>query len=317
MIKQNHQLTFGMQEDMLRRQKPTMLDDLLPIIPWSRFDAMLRPLYTDHGRPAIPPLALFKMLLLEQWYDLSDVQVVQEVHDRRSFERFIGLEIRDLHIDDSTLVRFRNRLREADMDKKLFELLTTILEEKKLFVRKGTIVDSTLVKGATKPNSSKRDGTPVDPDISAVQRRTGQIKDGMKVHLSIDVTSELIERVELTNIRVTDTEVFETLLPPSTGAAYADKAYFSAARRQGLQEKGIDDCIMKRGARGHLLSEQEIQRNARLSPVRAAIERRINDLKRWCHLARLRYVTRRRNLTHVYFAAMCVNIKRARKLTMA
>jgi len=54
---------------------------------------------------------LFKALLLESWYDLSDVEVALEIHDRRIFERFIGPEIRNYHLDDTTLVKFRNRLR--------------------------------------------------------------------------------------------------------------------------------------------------------------------------------------------------------------
>jgi transposase, IS5 family len=97
------------------------------------------------------------MLLLERWYGLSDVKVVEEVHDRRSFERFIGQEVRQYHVDDSTLVRFRERIRDGKIEEQLFELINEQLDRKGMFIRKGTIIDSTIVQGAARVGSRRKD----------------------------------------------------------------------------------------------------------------------------------------------------------------
>jgi IS5 family transposase len=311
MLKQNQQLTFGMQEDDLMRKKRTMLDDIERVINFRPIERLLNRLYDRHvGRPAIPPMMLFKILLLEQWYGLSDVKVVEEIHDRRSFERFVGQEVRQYHVDDTTVVKFRERLREANIEQRLLKLINEQLESKGLFVRKGTIIDSTIVRGATRPGSKRTDGTPVDPDVAYTSRR-GQAKEGMKVHLSMDTGSALIEQVELTSITVHDHQVFAALIPAESRRVYADKAYDSNEHRVYLQQHDKRNGILRKGCRHRPLSTKDKQRNSRLSRIRAAIEPKINDVKRWCHLQRLRYFGRARNLIQVVCAAIGANLKRS------
>jgi len=97
------QYSFGMMEDRERWQKDTFLDRVNDIIDFSNIEKLLQKMYTsDLGRAPIPPLILFKTLLLESWYGLSDVEVVEEIHDLRSFERFVGEEVRNYHVDDTT-----------------------------------------------------------------------------------------------------------------------------------------------------------------------------------------------------------------------
>lgn len=314
MMKQDIQLTFGMLEDQERRQKQSMLDDITRFIDFRPIAQRLEQMYSKKtGRPPIPPIILFKVLLLEQWYGLSDVEVVAEVHDRRSFERFVGTQIRQFHLDDTTLVKFRNRLREHQVIDEVFALFQAQLEEKGLFVRKGTIVDSTLVQGATKPGSMRASGEPVDPDVGVVERK-GKPRDGYKVHVSMDADSELIEQVALTRIETSDVEMLMTMVPRRARAVYADKGYTSKNYRQQLRGRGILPRIMHRAARGHPLHPRQERENARWARVRAAIERKMNDLKRWCHLSRLRYVTLERNTIQLICTAIAVNLKRARLL---
>ena len=87
---------------------------------------------------------LFKALLLESWYDLSDVEVALEIHDRRIFERFIGPEIRNYHLDDTTLVKFRNRLREKGVLDRVWAEVDKAMTARNLRVKKGVIIDSTI-----------------------------------------------------------------------------------------------------------------------------------------------------------------------------
>jgi len=104
---------FGMLEDHARRKKESMLDEIGKVMDFRRIEKLLLKMYNGGGRPPIPPVMLFKALLPESWYGLSDVQVVEEIHDRRGFERFISEGVRRYHLDDTTLVKFRNRLRDS------------------------------------------------------------------------------------------------------------------------------------------------------------------------------------------------------------
>ena len=195
------QMTFGMYEDENRRKKATMLDHVGDVIDFSKLENLLLKMYRGHtGRPPIPPLMLFKALLLESWYGLSDVEVVQEIHDRRSFERFIGEGIRQYHLDDTTLVKFRGRLRESGLIEQLWSEVDKALQRKGVKVKKGTIVDSTLVEGACRPKSLCKDGSLVDKD-SGYTVRNGKGVCGYKVHVGMDHGSLLIRKMELAGSR--------------------------------------------------------------------------------------------------------------------
>jgi transposase, IS5 family len=309
-------ITFGEYDDQVRRKKQSMLDEIDRLIDYRPIEAMLNRMYRgSRGRPPIPPLMLFKALLLEQWYGLSDVEVVQEIHDRRSFERFVGHTVRDYLLDDSTLVRFRQRLRDFRYEKELFRELNRQLASLSLFVRSCTLVDATLVKGATGAGSTREDGTPVDPDVTVTVRKDQPI-DGMKVHVSMDHGSELIEDVTLTSNNVHDSQVFEELLPEETGGVFADKAYDSAKHRKLIKTRKLYDGILHKAKRNKRLTEHERTRNRANSRLRSRIEAKMNDLKRWGHLARMRYYGIERNFLQVCFAAMAVNLKRACKLVL-
>lgn len=82
------QISFGMFVDRDLHQKKTILEEIIQVIDFGKMDQILQGMYTNEGRPPIPPIILFKTLLLEAWYRLSDVQLVEEIHNRRSFERF-------------------------------------------------------------------------------------------------------------------------------------------------------------------------------------------------------------------------------------
>ena len=317
MIRKTDQLSFGMLDDRIRPQKRTMLEEINAMIDFAPIERLLETMYSKtQGRPAIPPIMLFKMLLLEQWYGLSDVEVVLEVHDRRSFERFVGEDVRNYTVDDSTLVVFRQRMRTHKVIDAVFALFRTQLEARNLFVREGTIVDSTLVQGATKPGRKRASGEPVDGDVQAVPSK-GFIRDGYKVHIGMDQGSELIETVALTQNTVADITMLRPMVPPGTRAVFADKGYSSAAHRRWLRGRRIKSRIMHRAARAHPLTEQQERANRQWSPVRAAIERKMNDLKRWCHLSRLRYYGLERNYLQVVCAAIAANLKRSRVLIAA
>lgn len=311
------QISFGMFEDQHRRQKKGMLDEIGSVIDFGKIEKLLLEMYVGTtGRPPIPPLILFKALLLESWYNLSDVEVVQEIHDRRSFERFVGADVRKYHVDDTTLVRFRERMRDARLIDRVWKEIQKQLERKGFLVKKGTIVDSTLVKGACKPESKNQEGGPVDPDVHYTSRN-GKAVDGMKVHVGLDQGSGVIRKMEISHIEKHDHEYLKPMIRHRTKMVFADKAYASHEHDEYLERRKIKNGILSKGYRDHPLTLRQERRNWRLSRVRSIIEPKMNDLKNWCSMARMRYYGLVRNRLWVLICGIACNGKRAIKLQTA
>ncbi len=101
----------------LQERKP-VLTRLTESIPWESFRPLLDKGYSQErksnaGRKRIDPLILFKMLVLQQLFNLSDEEVEFQVNDRRSFEKFVGLGVMNDIPDATTVAFFRERLRKA------------------------------------------------------------------------------------------------------------------------------------------------------------------------------------------------------------
>ena len=125
------QKTLEEQWQPNRPRKECVLDEIDKLVDWHPIEKRLEKMYSrDRGRTAISPLGMFKLLLLEYFYDLSDVRVVEELRDRRSFERFCGIDLLAHAVDDTTLVKFRERLREANLAERLFRIFDKQIEEK-------------------------------------------------------------------------------------------------------------------------------------------------------------------------------------------
>ena len=122
------------------------LDDATP---WKKLAAPIArlPEYArdNAGRPAWDPVVMLKCLMLARWFNLSDPGLEEALLDRISFRRFVGLSFTDATPDETTFVRFRARLREANIHNKLFDGVVNHLEKQGYLVREGTMVDATII----------------------------------------------------------------------------------------------------------------------------------------------------------------------------
>lgn len=147
------------------------LDKLSRSVDWKPFEATLNRIYSSTtGRPSYPLLLLLKSLLLQAWYSLSDYELEAALDDRFSFRRFVGLSAADQAPDHSTFCRFREQLVQHGMQDQLFKELDRQLESKGLIVKKGTLIDATVIEAAPKKPDQNPDGTagksPVDPEAN-------------------------------------------------------------------------------------------------------------------------------------------------------
>lgn len=287
------------------------LKSISKVINFEKFRTMLDNSYDSIGRCAYDPVILLKMLLLQRWYNLSDRAVVVEVADRLSFGQFLGLDITEQPPDDTTLVRFRNRLDENGLYDKLMDELEKQLNRSGLKIAEGriTIVDATFVEAYTRP----RHGDPShleqnDPGAEITYREKKGPMCGYKAHIAMDAETRIIRQVEVTG--AAEHEVQHLLIPPGTEELLADKGYHSAENRRRLEEHGVRDGIMYRGARAHPLSEQQKAHNRTISRARSQIESKFGEMKRWNGLDRAIYRGICRVRRQVILTVLAVNIKR-------
>jgi IS5 family transposase len=306
--KQSKQKGFGDLETRSRVPEDHFLMKIDSQINWRPFEKLMEPLYhPTQGRPSHPPLVMFKALLLQQWYSLSDPGLEEAIGDRLSFLRFLGLSLSDPVPDETRICRFRNKLAEANLGERLFAMLEEQLKAKRLVVRRGTLVDATLIKAQSHP--PRRGEASGDPEAEWTSRgKDGHF--GYKAHLSVDESSGLIRRLALTGANVAESLLFEEMVIGDEAAVFADAAYTKKARKQALRAQGIFCGIISRAWRCHPLSWRQKKRNKLFSRVRRAVERVIGTLKWHYGLERCRYLGLRRNHNHLWLKGICYNLKK-------
>lgn len=287
------------------------LEDIDKMIEWGPIEAVLREIHTSSvGAPPFPPLPMFKILLLQQWYTLSDEGVEAAVDDRLSFRRFCGFPLDQSVPDHATIWRFREALGKLGLAEAVFDALNAQLEHRRLIVKRGTLVDATIIKAAAAP-PPPREGvvSDVDPDASWTTKN-GTSTFGYKAHVAVDEGSSLIRQIEATAADVHDSQAAAALIQGDEEAFYADKGYDDDALRKSLKDRGIKPCVMYKAHRNTLLSTAQKFLNSLWSGVRSGVERSFATMKRHYSLNRVRYFGLRRNHAHFQIVAFAINLKR-------
>lgn len=296
------------------------LAELNKVIDWRGIERLLAGIHTAaKGEAAYPPLMMFKVLLLQRWYTLSDPAMEAALWDRVSFMRFVGLSLEDETPDHATIWRFRQKLAQDGLAERLLAELMRQFEERGLVVRQGTLIDASIVSSAARrPKMSEDPISPVDPDARfGTGNERGRFSFGYKLHVAVDHGSGLVRRSLLTSANVQDVAVAEDVLPEQAGTVYGDRAYDSARLRAHLAERCFGDGLMRRGRAGRPLSDSAIQHNHALSLVRRTVEKVFGTLKRSYGFARMRYFNACRNRVAAILACFAYNLRRSHRLLTA
>jgi IS5 family transposase len=294
------------------------LDDLLKTFDWSAFASLLSNINGEtKGAPGYPPLVMFKIVLLQQWYNLSDPAAEEAVRDRLSFRRFCGIPLDEATPDHSSIWRFRQTIEKLDLSEKLLAEVNRQLDARGLIVRKGTLVDATIIAAAAAPPPYEEGQVSErDPD-AAFTKKNGKSYFGYKAHLAVDEESGLVRKAEMSSADLHDSRKGEALIQGDEKAYYADKAYDSAALREKLKALKIADRIAFKGKRNRPLVNWQVWFNKTTSRVRCAVERANATMKRWYGMTRVRYLGLSRNACHLRFVVCAMNMKRALVLLAA
>lgn len=319
-----------------RKHKECFLDEIDRLIDWKPFEKLLRKklnrVANAVGNPAYAPLPMFKILLLQRWYDLSDVAMEECLYDRLSFVRFVGLSLDHDEVPDSTTIcRFRQSLLDNNVLKRLLDKLNHQLEKRGLLVRKGAIVDASVVTSSRRPlkvidivpedREEDENETPdvtisYSDDVDAAWLRKGnRAYYGYKVHAATDSREGFLLGGHVTPANRSDTQEFVDILdeigPMPGGRVYADKGYSSQLNRHVLRARGLADGIMHKAARNRALSADQKAANRLISSVRSKVERAFGTLKRGYGFFRARYLGMAKVELEFLLNAMAFNLKKA------
>lgn len=272
------------------------LEGLGTLIPWESFRKPLKKALRRKdnglgGRPAFDDVLMFKVLVLQALYNLSDDQTEYQVRDRLSFMRFLGLDMDGTVPDAKTIWLFRERLARAGAVEKLFARFEGHLEEHGLMASGGQIIDASIIPVPKQRNDRKENGsikageTPKawkkepaklrQKDVDARWAvKNGQNFYGYKNHVNADKKCKLIRRYHVTGASLHDSNAFAEVFDRKNAAKdiWADAAYRAREREEELKVLGYRSHIHHKGTRDHPLSEAKQATNTRRSRVRARVE---------------------------------------------
>ena len=302
----------------------TELDDIQNLIDWKRIERQLSTIHNNPmGEKAWPPLVMFKILLLQAWYRLSDPACEKQLVRDLLFRRFVGLSLQDAVPDHSTIWRFRNKLNEDGHLQPLLNVINHQLNQKGVLIQNGqaSIIDATVIEAKNnRPSKNAKGENTQDPEAAYNVKTASDGKQkttyGFKMHMNVDEDGLILSQ-QLTPGNVHDSQVFEDLFTGHEKAVYADSAYKSDVHDQLLKTKGIQNKILYRAYRNTPLSDAQKQFNRYASQVRCTVERTFGVLKRLYGLGKARYLGLARNQARVSLIAMAHNLKRGANIQRA
>ena len=234
------QITLSVFSDELasvRTKKKEFLAQIDRIVPWGEWIEEIKPCYYkgERGNKPYDLELMLRIYLLQNLYDLSDMATVAEVIDSRAFSEFCGVDSSNQVPDGDTLGRFRHILEKNGIQQKLFAQVVNTLMEKGLILKKGTIVDSSIIEA---PSSTKNKNKERDPDAHQVKKGNAW-HFGYKVHIGVDKDSGLAHTVEVTGANIHDVTMVSKLLTGTEETVYGDSGYLGAEKREDAITKNL------------------------------------------------------------------------------
>lgn len=173
------------------------------------------------GRPPYDYVLMFKVLILQRYYNLSDDQVEYQINDRMSFMRFLDLSIADDIPDSKTVWHFREQITDLGLVEELFDLFLKKLEVLHPVINEGKIIDASFIEVPRQHNKKeeneqiKQGKTPesftdnphrlAQKDVDARWTKKNRVSFfGYKNHVKEDAKSKLITKYMVTDASVHD-----------------------------------------------------------------------------------------------------------------
>lgn len=262
------------------------LDGIHQLIDWRKIEQQMSGIHAKkQGEAAWPPLLMFKALLLQSWYGLSDPGLEKQLARDLMFRRFINLGLSEGVPDHSTVWRFRNTLTKQGLLDTLLAEVNRQLSAKGLYIKAGeaVIVDATVIEAKqSRPRKGKDGENTQDSEagynvkVAANGKKTGTY--GYKAHINVDEDG-FVKVVDYTPGNEHDSQSLKKLLTRTEQQLYADKAYASTEHDRLLAQRGTANRILHKAKRNQPLNEQQKHQNRQWPSVRCTVERVFGILK--------------------------------------
>ena len=324
-----------------RKIKTTFFNQINTLINWKKISVIIDRDYkrgkSAVGQPSYDGLLLFKMCLLQSWYGLSDYEVEDRINDSISFSYFCGLNIDQISPDHSTLSRFRTALTATGTFEHLFNEINNQLEEHNILIKKGAIVDASVIDTPLKPKGktthkvtedrkdeeevliTKIYADSVDKDASWLKKR-GKFRFGYKKHYVTDeeglVLGVVTTKASTNEIANLD-EVLDAANLPEGIPLKADKGYQSKKNAEILKRRKLKNHILKKAKKGIPLTHWEKKFNKEIGKTRFKVERTFGGIKRWFSGGVARYRGIEKMHTQNLLEAVCYNLYRSPGIIMS
>jgi len=272
------------------------LERLAQHIPWAHFrkpleKSLRRSNREKGGRPPFDAVLMFKVLVLQALYNLSDDQTEYQIRDRLSFMRFLDLDLHQRIPDAKTIWVFRETLAQAGVVERLFQQFDQYLAQQGLQACGGQVIDASLVpvpvqRNTRDENTAIQAGVcPAEWEAQPAKRRQkdtqarwtvkhGVNHYGYKNHVNVDKRHKLIRRYTVTDAAVHDSQVLEDVVLAQTAGrdVWADAAYRSQAIEAQLKRRQLRSRIQYKGYRNTSLTARQKASNQKRARTRARVE---------------------------------------------
>ncbi len=274
------------------------LERLNSVINWGAFEPVLQKLENKKkksgaGAKPYPLLLMFKILILQRYYNLSDNQIEYQILDRLSFGRFLGITLNDKVPDEKTVWDFKERILDLGLEKELFAVFHSKLEENGLIAHEGKIIDASFVEVPRQRNTReenkhiKETGTaPKEWDIKPNKKRQKDIDArwtkknfqnyyGYKDHIKMDNKHKFIDTFLVTSASVHDSQPLDDLLDEEKDKnkdLWADSAYTGEEQDKTIKKYQMNNHVHEKGTRGNPLTQEQKDSNKKKSKTRVRVE---------------------------------------------
>ena len=311
------QAEYAGKKRRTRREK--FLSEMEKVVPWARLVSVVEPHYPkgERGRPPVGIERMLRIYFLQQWYALSDEALEDAIYDSQAMRTFAGIDLSAETVPDATtLLNFRHLLEKHGLTKAIFEQVGAMLEEKKLLMREGTIVDATIIAA---PSSTKNQSKERDPQMHQT-KKGNQWYFGMKAHVGADADSGLVHTLIGTAANVADIQCAPALLHGEEKVSYVDAGYTGIEKRPEAAgttwEVAIKRGKIKAMAEGEIKNlTQQIERlKAR---VRAKVEHPFHVIKNLFGYRKVRYRGLAKNTAQLHTLFALANLVLAKTKLLA
>ena len=345
--KTERNMTFAevdLKGSMEHNRSLKMMERINEAIDWSKIESILMKHYpvgtNSEGADAYSPMVLLKAFLLQKWFRIdSDPELENQINDRISFKKFLGLSFDKPSPDHSTFCRFRGRLSKNTMT----EINNAVLlqfSQKGLTINEGIAIDARLVQSASHPLSNDeiqkhrekretpegkldKNGKPLkfSRDLESDWTvKNNEPHYGQKEHTSVDTNHGFVLATDITPASIHDSQYLPYCVAASRHTeepirkVYADKGYSGKPNRQFLALNKIDDGIMRKDTRSTKLTAYEKERNKQIAKKRYIVEQYFGLSHLHDGAFRARFTRIIKNLIEVMCRQMAFNITRGVKI---